>query len=412
MAKNSVLNTYATLIYFFFQWLTTIFVVRLGSFEDAGIYSLTISYCNIFLIISCFGVRTYQVSNVNDEHTHGDYIAARGVTSAVALTLFFIFLLFMQLSDYTLMCCLFLMFFKLTESCTDVFFGSFQLMDRYRSIAVSYTVKGLLSFSFFCMGLRFFHSLMFAVLLMGLANLAAILVYDLPIMIRSRVNVRRTRFQDVRRILANCFPLMLYALISAFMYFLTRYAIEHRYSSEQLGYYASVSVVLTVFVTLTNAIWSVIAGWASNAYANGEAALIGKYVAKILAGVFVSGALIVLLGCFAGEWGLSLLFGEAIVPYAFLLVPVLMISVVLSAASFFSVLLISFKKRTPMMLANTVGAVLCAATAFPFVNAFGMLGAVISLGAGASSQMLFSMMIVFFSISKLKSKLKKQAAPS
>ena len=52
LKQNMLYNTAGSLIYLACQWLTTIFVVRLASFEDAGILSLSMASANMLTPIA------------------------------------------------------------------------------------------------------------------------------------------------------------------------------------------------------------------------------------------------------------------------------------------------------------------------------------------------------------------------
>ena len=74
ISRSVIYNTIGTFFYFFCQWLTTILVVRISGYEDAGILSIVISFTNIFYFIALFGVRNFQVTDINHEFTDRDYL--------------------------------------------------------------------------------------------------------------------------------------------------------------------------------------------------------------------------------------------------------------------------------------------------------------------------------------------------
>lgn len=88
--KNTLYNTYGTFFYFFCQWLITVFVVRIGNYHLAGVFSLVVSITNVFYCISLYGVRNYQVSDIKCEYSDADYFTLRTITSIIGFVLFFI----------------------------------------------------------------------------------------------------------------------------------------------------------------------------------------------------------------------------------------------------------------------------------------------------------------------------------
>ena len=87
MLKDTILNTVGSVTYFFMQWLTTVLAARLANFETAGVYALVISFVNIFYSISIFGIRNYQISDVEKYFSTEQYLATRIITMFTALFL-------------------------------------------------------------------------------------------------------------------------------------------------------------------------------------------------------------------------------------------------------------------------------------------------------------------------------------
>ena len=56
-------NSMGSLFYLLCQWLLTVVVVPLCSFEAAGILTLSISLTNVFFTLATFGIRIFQVSD-------------------------------------------------------------------------------------------------------------------------------------------------------------------------------------------------------------------------------------------------------------------------------------------------------------------------------------------------------------
>ncbi len=81
-------NSFGSIVNLACQWLITILIVRLGSgYEASGVFSLAMSIYNIFAPIAQYRMYTYQVSDVENENTTGEYLAFRFFTCGVALAL-------------------------------------------------------------------------------------------------------------------------------------------------------------------------------------------------------------------------------------------------------------------------------------------------------------------------------------
>jgi O-antigen/teichoic acid export membrane protein len=401
IVRNSSLNMYGTIFYYACQWLTTIIAVWFAGFESTGIYSLAISFTNIFGFISRYGVRTHQISDTSHEHTDGSYITARGFSSAVAILVFFVILFFTNFSVTSLQCVFVLFVFKLLESFSDVFFGVFQKINHYNAIAISFTLKGVFPLLLFTVVL-WTKEIVIACLAMAITYLSVLLFYDLPVLLRSKNVVWKFSMCSVKKILWICFPLMIFTLVNPYITFITRYSIEQLFSEEVLGYYSSVSTVVVVLSTLGGSIFAVVAPQASTLYQKEDKKGLIRIFVRIIGGIAGVVFIAILSGYFLGKWALALLFGESIVPFSYLLLPTILVSGLLTLVAFFSSMLTAFQKRTPMLLANLAGAAVCTALAWPFAQKFGLLGACWCLATSMGVQAVLLTLLCYKAIRPLQ----------
>ena len=379
--QNSQYNIWGTFFYFFCQWVTTIFVVRFADFSSAGIYSLAISFSNLFGFVARYGVRNYQISDIQHNHTDATYFATRGVTSALALGIFLIVLLFVGFSSEVLLSSNVLFLYKILESTADVFFGVYQKLNRYDAIAITQTIKGLVPLVVFAGTLWAKLGITVACFAMAIAYLLTLLLYDLPVILRSKGFTCGVSIMGIRMILRACFPLMAFSLVNPYITFITRYSIERLFSEDVLGYYSSISLVVVVMSTLAGSIFAVIVPQASALHQKGDVAVLKWLILRIILGIMGVTILLLLAGALVGEWGLVLIFGQGIKPYSYLLLPMIGVSAMLTLVAFFSSTLTAFQKRIPVLLANLVGAALCTIIAWPLAKTWGMLGACISMAS-------------------------------
>lgn len=383
LGTAAALNTIGTFIYFFFQWLTTVLVVRLADFAQAGIFSLVISFTNIFFFVALYGVRTFQVSDVEGEFSDGQYIGYRLLTCGLSLILLLGVLVGCYHTDpYFILCAILYMGYKYLEAATDVLFGVMQRINAYRTIAISYFLKGIFPVLAFSGALVLKLDLVFAILGMVLTYLAVVLVYDLK-HLRAETNIIPS-FRGISPLFKKCFLLMLFTLIIPYMNYITRFAIGKEMGSTMLGYYSSISVVIVVMTTIASSVWCVLIPHLRELYLSWQNAKLMQLLFAILLATVVTGGLAIGAGEVLGKWAFVLLFGQEIIPYTGLLTPVLFASILLTLVSLFSTLLATFRHTKSMIVCNLLGAALCSVTAIPFTKAQGLLGAnnslIISLG--------------------------------
>ena len=117
-------------------------------------------------------------------------------------------------------------------------------------------------------------------------------------------------------------------------YFLERYA-----GSEALGYFGSISTPAVIIQAGCSFIYTPLVAPLTERFAEARWSDFKKMVLTALAGILGFAVCMFIGAALLGRWGLSLLFGEAILPYAYLLVPVLGTTLCISLIYFFDVLL-------------------------------------------------------------------------
>ena len=377
MVREMLLNTWATFVYFFSQWLLTIIITRFSGYEDSGIFTLAVSFANIFGYIGKFGVRSAQVGDVSYRYSDAQYFTARVLTSAASLVPFVIALLFCGYHPELRACCIAMMCYKLLEGFDDMIIGSLQRRHRYEWIAVSYTLKAVLTLAAFTGLILAGVPLVLCICAMALAYLLVILFYD-------AVRVKKLDFfhwsvKELKTLLWQCLPLMAMTILDALLVYLPRNSVEQIYGSEELGYYGSVSIVVVVLSTLAGAVWgSVLTRYSEIIHSRNWKAFrnltitIALVLAVFSAAVFVVGYLI-------GPFFFEILYGEGILSHMDLLVPVLLNALLLLINSFFVCIFVPFGRRGVLMATDAAAVAVCILCTTGLTEQWGSVGASISL---------------------------------
>lgn len=264
--KNTLYNTYGTFFYFFCQWLITVFVVRIGNYHLAGVFSLVVSITNVFYCISLYGVRNYQVSDIKCEYSDADYFTLRTITSIIGFVLFFITIKTLHYDFEINSCCIIYMLYKIGEAFSDLLFGFNQKYDKYKNIAISYTLKGVATLVLFIFTLYFTKDLFKTIISNVVVYFTIMFLFDWK-NLRTHVSIQ-FKTDKIITLLKICFPLMLYICLVPYLNFITRYFVELNYGTNNLGYYSSVTMIVSVLSTLTNSVFVTVIPRISRLYIN------------------------------------------------------------------------------------------------------------------------------------------------
>lgn len=397
--KNSIIyNTVGTFFYFFCQWAITVLVVKIGGYSNSGILSITISMTNIFYMISMYGVRSFQVSDIKNEYKDGDYLFVRLITSAVSLIFFCLTLLFLKYESKIQLCMIIYFFFKLGESITDLNFGFFQRYNFYRYIGISYILKGLATLLVFSMTLYFSQNLLLTLLLETLILWFFIIIYDFR-KIKNKLNLKMKK-DKILQLLKICFSLMLYTLILPYLNFITRYQVEKFFGTEELGYYSAITMVIVVICTLFGSIFVIIIPKISYMYKEKNMNKIIKVIFKINLAIIVFTIMSIIGAITLGNTVFSIIFTKTIEKYMYLLIPTIITSATLGILNYLSTILISFHDLKFVLVANLIPAIFCTFSIKVFILKYKMLGSLYSLVASLIIGVLIVGIRIFYLLKK------------
>ena len=181
MKKNMLWNAAGNLIYLACQWVVTVLVTNLGQFRDAGILSIAMSVSATFQTLAMFGIRNFQVSDVEGKYSDTVYVGFRSLTCAAAMLGCMLFALIGGYRGETLAAVFLFMLFRLAENFSDVLHGIAQKNGRLDVAGKSFAIKGIGLLVLFLLGYRFGGALWVGLLCMALFSCLSTICYDLTV---------------------------------------------------------------------------------------------------------------------------------------------------------------------------------------------------------------------------------------
>jgi O-antigen/teichoic acid export membrane protein len=363
--------------------------------EDAGVYGLAYSYINMFYIVAVFGMTNYQLSDVNGRHSDGTYIAARfGTNLAAVLCLIIALCFFTDFSLTTRLCCAALMLYRVMEGTAGVYLCILQKVDDYKTIGISYCIKSVLTFSAFCAAL-YFGGLAWAVTAMSAAFLLVIIFFDIPRVARLASFTPKAVIRDIINVLKPSFILVLQGLLGNFVIFFPRYITEKIYSIEELGYFSSVTLIMFIFPFFTGPAVSVFLPGVSRLYAEKQYYIIKRMIFRMGLCVIFGTILLCLSSLLWGRFALTLVFGEEVVSYSYLLMPTLLASGFMLGCGVLGAMLTAMQKRIEFLIAVIAASLTIVLSCPALVRNFYMNGSIYSLIAAYAAQGIIMLGYIF-----------------
>ena len=401
--KNIVWNSVGNFIYLFSQWLLSFFVVRLLGFENAGIFSLAIAIAGSFVGISLYGMRSFQVSDIEGKYPDKAYLLSRYITSLIALVACLVFVAANTYSFYISVCILVYMCFKLSESLSDVFQGILQKAMRMDYIGKSFILKGVIVLAVFVASIALTRNLLIGMIALVVSSFAIVLIYDQTKAAHFYVDTESTGWKAcVKALLKECLPIACFVFVFNMIAQVPRYFLESRVGAEALGTYSTIAMPVVIVQVSASFIFAPLTTPFAQSLNEGDTkkfmALFWKTIVFLLG---LSAAALIGFG-FIGKWVLVLLFGQAIEPYTFLLMPLVVCTILVAVSWFLSTILIVLRRLKALLVISIVSFAVVAAGSIPCIAAFGQNGASFVLIIALAAYVLMGIMVMAHGIKSVR----------
>lgn len=398
---NIFYNSFGTMFYYGCQWLTTILIVRLSGYQDAGNYSLAMTFTAAFAIFALFNTRQYQVSDVKGEYSDKTYITSRYIAMGAAFLICAIGLLFNAYTPYQWGIILLYMVFKCVEAWVDVYHGICQKKGRMDFICYSFLMRGVLMIVSFCGLIYITGNLMYGVLAMTVSTFLVVFFYD-RVMALKFVEKDRADFKALKTLMVILVPLVVVAVTNNLSISLPKYFLERYFDETVLGYYSSVATPSMIVQVGANTIFvPLITPLADKLLADDKKGFAGILKKVFLAFVVLS-ALAVIVSFLLGEWFLVQVFGEEIRPYAYLFVPIITTTLLISINACLFPVCTVFREIKGQLAVGILGILSSLIASMVLVKRYCMDGVVIALLITLEIQIIIEIYLVFRRMKKWK----------
>lgn len=412
MKKNQALIIIGNFVYLAAQWALSIIVVRLSdSYYMAGLLGLALTITNIFYIVACYGMRSYQVSDVQKKFSDQCYVLSRVVTVAIAMIACLIYSAVKGYDAEAFGAIAVYMIYKCFEAASDVMYGIFQMNDGYDKLCVSMCVKGIGSLAVFAGMLAAGCTMIPALLGMCVVALLTFVFLDVRLakrIVDPLVVFGKDDLREVFHLLGVSFPMVILLIAQPLLMSIPRLYFEQHFSTELLGIYSSLSSPTTVITTFVSCAMMPYVPLFATYYVEHNRKGLYKLTFGSVALAACFGIAAFFVGGWIGEWGLTLLYGQSISGYVRVFQLIIIVSTFSSISMCLNALFTAMRKLISLSVALLLGCVLCYFITPGIVNAYEMSGVAYSLMAAQAFQIVVACVLAVFFISRVQEKSKIQ----
>ncbi len=389
--KQLVIYSTGMIFYLACQWLSIILVSNLSGNTGAGVYNLAISISNPFSAIALYGIRPYQVSDINDRFSSRIYVSTRIVTAGLAFVLCAGRVILGGYDAVTAMCILAYMLLRIAEAAVDVFQGIEQKGERMDAVGVSFYLRGIVTTAAFVAGQILFDNLLLSMLAMPLASFAVIWLYD------GRLSGKLTDirpgfdWKSIGKLLWICLPLTLNTYMVSELATIPKTVLERSWGNDILGIYGSIAAPSIIVQTAGSFLFNPVIPALAEDLKQGETKRFFGRGVKYMGLIAAMTVLCVAVAAVFGRFGLSILFAGnlSVLDYAYMLIPTIICSGLVTVSWLFSTLLIVMRDFRNLIIGDVLSIAVCYAASTLMIPGSGMPGVTAAWGIALIVQTVF-----------------------
>lgn len=197
--------------------LFTIIVTQLVGVDQAGIFSLAMVSGMLLMILGNYGVRTFQVSDVQEHFSFSEYQLNRWITCVLMLLAGYAFIQVRGFDTSIAEIFMAVFVYKMIDALADVYEGRLQQKDKLYLAGISIGIRSLAVLVVFTVMLFITRNVFAASFAMDIAAIASFVLVTFPLALLETPHSNHMRIRRVAGLFKQCFPvfvaLFLYSLI-------------------------------------------------------------------------------------------------------------------------------------------------------------------------------------------------------
>lgn len=180
-SRDFIWNSIGQAAWAFVFPVVTMVSTRIVGVEQAGMISMAFVVGLLLMFIGNFGARTYQISDINEEHLFKDYQANRFVTCILMLLIGFVYCNIRAYPPEMFNISMGVVIYRMVDALADVYEGRLQQVDKLYLAGISQTLRSVVSLLVFCVVLFLTHAPVVACYAMAIAAAATFVLVTYPL---------------------------------------------------------------------------------------------------------------------------------------------------------------------------------------------------------------------------------------
>jgi O-antigen/teichoic acid export membrane protein len=296
--------------------ILSVVATQLAGAEQAGMFSMAFTTATLMLYVGNYGVRTYQVSDIDESDSFSSYVVQRSITCVLMLLVCWVWCGVRGYDGQMSLITWGAFGFRAVDAFADAYEARLQQMGKLYLSGMSQAVRAVAGMVVFTLLLLVTHNLVVACLGMALVALASFVLLTIPLTLLETPKSRGVDLLEVKELFVECFPAFAAQFLFALIETMPKFAMEGVLPYESQVYFNAIYFPAQTILMIVGFVYKPQLVRIANVWADRSKrarfdvivfAMLGVSLAVTLVMLFVFGAV--------GVWLNGLMYGVDFEPY-------------------------------------------------------------------------------------------------
>lgn len=342
-------NTSAAMLNAFQTVFILMLISRIDPVIDAGVFTIAFAIGNLMMTIGKYGIRQFQVSDVNEKYSFKEYLTSRVITTIVMIIASFIYVGYNHLTGlYNVEKCMVVIlicFAKAVDAFEDVFHG---MLQQYLRLDVAGKILTIRLFTYIIVYLAVYLITQNLVITSAVALVISVFQFVILNYIALKdfqTKKKALSYKKVGNLLVECFPLFIAAYLVMYIGNAPKYAIDKVMPSEAQACFTYIFMPVFVISLLSQFVYQPVISKLAMLWNQSRLQEFNKLIFRQVGLILVLSAAAVIGGYLLGIPVLSLIYGVNLDEYKTALVILLLGGGALAFVNFLQMIITVARKQ-------------------------------------------------------------------
>ena len=377
--RDYIWNTVGTSVWGCVFPALTVVATQLAGAEGAGMFSMAFVVGTLIMIAASYGVRTFQVSDLEETHSFASYQVNRWITGALALLAGGLYCSLRSYDGTMTTICMGVFVYKAVDGIADVYEGRLQQADKLYLAGISQAVRSVAAIVSFSALLFVSRSLPVASVAMAVAAVASFVLLTAPLALLETDKSRPAAIGEVLGLLGQCLPLAAALFLFNLIESMPKFAMEGSLAYENQLYFNALYFPAQGILLASGFIYKpqlvrLASIWANPRRRRTFSLIVAAMLAVVVGITVVSGAFMRLIGLEL----MSFMYGMDFERFAGLALLMVIAGGVTAGIEFLYAIVTVLRRQHEIIRLYLIAFAASAILPHPLVWLFGLTGAVVS----------------------------------